>query len=125
MKHGILLILTMCMVFYPANSNSSVTFLDQLDYFPDPEIRSLNLRWAGDIIFIKSGFENGIINDAITITYDMYPAEDDGITLGAVLRSWDFGSQEGNVGILTLRKIILIPIMILADCLRLECLEHL
>jgi len=86
--------------FYPANSNSSVTFLDQLVYFGDPSTNGVSVVstfGVGDVIFIKSGFENGITNDAITITYDMYPEEDDGITLGAVLRNWDFGSQEGSV----------------------------
>ena len=76
--------------FYPGNSNSSVTFLDQVDYNGDSLVSTFGV---GDTIFIKPGFENGMTNDAIRITYDMYPEEDDGITLGAVLRSWDFGSS--------------------------------
>jgi len=74
--------------FYPGNSNSSVTFYDNVGYNGGSVVSTF---CVGDTIFIKSGFENGTINEAIYITYDMYPAEDDGITLRAGLRSWDFG----------------------------------
>jgi len=76
--------------FYPGNSDSTVTFLDQIDYNGGSVVSTFGV---GDIIFIKSGFENGTTNDMISITYDMYPAEDDNISLGAVLRTWDFGGS--------------------------------
>ena len=79
--------------FYPGNSYSTVTFLDQVDYNGGSLVSTFGV---GDIIFIKSEVENGTTNDMISITYDMYPAEDDGITLGAHLRSWDFGTPEGS-----------------------------
>ena len=76
--------------FYPANSDSTVTFQDVIDFNGDPVVSTF---CVGDTIFIKSGFENGTINEAIHITYDMYPAEDDGISLGAFLGSWNFGGS--------------------------------
>jgi hypothetical protein len=74
--------------FYPGNSYSTVTFLDQVDYNGGSLVSTFGV---GDIIFIKSENENGTTNDMISITYDMYPEEDDAITVGAILSSWDFG----------------------------------
>jgi hypothetical protein len=74
--------------FYPGNSYSTVTFLDQVDYNGGSLVSTFGV---GDIIFIKSEDENGTTNDMISITYDMYPEEDDAITVGAILSSWDFG----------------------------------
>jgi hypothetical protein len=74
--------------FYPGNSYSTVTFLDQVDYNGGSLVSTFGV---GDIIFIKSEGENGTTNDMISITYDMYPEEDDAITVGAILSSWDFG----------------------------------
>tara|TARA_B100001769_G_C21672366_1_gene372915 strand:- start:87 stop:572 length:486 start_codon:yes stop_codon:yes gene_type:complete len=80
--------------FYPGNSNSTITFIDQVSFNGDSVVSTFGV---GDTIFVKAGFGNGTMSDSIAIIYDMYPAEDDGISLGAVLRSWDFGSQEGSV----------------------------
>ena len=84
LTNGILQIQTMFMVSILANSDSTVTFQDVIDFNGDPVVSTF---CVGDTIFIKSGFENGTINEAIHITYDMYPAEDDGISLGAFLGS--------------------------------------
>ena len=76
--------------FYPGNSNSTITFIDQVSFNGDSVVSTFGV---GDTIFVKAGFGNGTINEAIHITYDMYPAEDDGISLGAVLGTWNFGSS--------------------------------
>ena len=80
--------------FYPGNSNSTVTFIDQVDYNGDSVVSTFGV---GDTIFVKTGFGNGTMIDSIAITYDMYPADDDGISLGAILRTWDFGYASGGL----------------------------
>ena len=68
--------------FYPGNSNSTITFIDQVDYNGDSVVSTFA---AGDTIFVKTGFGNGTYNDVIQISYDMYPEEDDGISMSAML----------------------------------------
>jgi len=76
--------------FYPGNSYSTVTFLDQVDYNGGSLVSTFGV---GDVIFIKSEVENGTTNGMISITYDMYPEEDDAITVGAILWSWGSGGE--------------------------------
>ena len=78
--------------FYPGNSYSTVTFLDQVDYNGGSLVSTFGV---GDIIFIKSEVENGTTNDMISITYDMYPEEDDAISVSAML--WGWGSGGGSI----------------------------
>ena len=68
--------------FYPGNSNSTITFIDQVDYNGGSVVSTFA---AGDTIFVKTGFGNGTYNDVIQISYDMYPEEDDGISMSAML----------------------------------------
>ena len=76
--------------FYPGNSNSTITFIDQVDYNGDSVVSTFA---AGDTIFVKTGFGNGTYNGAIQISYDMYPGEDDGISIGAILYALGSGSS--------------------------------
>lgn len=76
--------------FYPGNSNSTITFIDQVSFNGGSVVSTFGV---GDTIFVKAGFGNGTMSDSIAIIYDMYPAEDDGISLGAVLGTWNFGSS--------------------------------
>ena len=76
--------------FYPGNSNSTITFIVQVDYNGDSVVSTFA---AGDTIFVKRGFGNGTYNGAIQISYDMYPEEDDGISIGAMLYAFGSGSS--------------------------------
>lgn len=78
--------------FYPGNSNSTLTFIDQVDYNGDSVVSTFAV---GDTIFVKTGFGNGTNNGMIQISYDMYPEEDDAISVSAML--WAWGSGEGSI----------------------------
>jgi hypothetical protein len=75
--------------FYPGNSNSMMTFIDQVDYNGDSVVSTFAV---GDTIFVKKGLQHRS-NNMIQISYDMYPEEDDGISLGAMLYAWGSGSS--------------------------------
>lgn len=73
--------------FYPGNSDSTMTFIDQVDYNGDSVVSTFAV---GDTIFVKTGLGQHRYNDMIQISYDMYPEEDDGIAVSAML--WALGS---------------------------------
>ena len=70
--------------FYPANSDSTVTFQDVIDYNGDTVVSTFGV---GDTIYIKTEDGNRTINDFhnVQITYAFAPAEDDGISMSAML----------------------------------------
>ena len=70
--------------FYPANSDSTVTFQDVIDYNGGPVVSTFGV---GDTIFIKREDGNRTINDFhnVQITYAFAPAEDDGFSMSAML----------------------------------------
>ena len=70
--------------FYPGNSDSTLTFQDVIDYNGDSVVSTFGV---GDTIFIKRDDGNRIINEFhnVQITYAFAPAEDDGISMSAML----------------------------------------
>ena len=70
--------------FYPGNSDSTVTFQDVIDYNGDTVVSTFGV---GDTIYIKTEDGNRTINDFhnVQITYAFAPAEDDGISMSAML----------------------------------------